>query len=155
MSHVLKILNNKGISLVEVMIAMLLTGIAVISILPMQDMSLRTAGRSDLLGRAGGIMQAELERRENQIMTTFLGTPVAVGEDNLPFTVSDLGGIAGDFTFNVRTRTSVWNLQPINGIPTANSWIVNVTVTWAGGPATGITSSIIVTNQPAFRDNQN
>jgi hypothetical protein len=139
-------LNNKGISLVEVMIAMFLTAIAVISILPMQDMSLRTASRSDFLGRAAGIMQAELEERENQIMTTGIGIPVAVVPVTKRVTVSDLAAVAGDATFNVVTRTGVNSVGSVG----PDSWIVNVTVTWAGNN-NGITSSIIVTNQPNFR----
>ena len=134
-----KILNIKGISLVEVMIAMFLTMIAVISILPMQDMSLKTASRSDYLGRAAGIMQAELEARENQIM---IGT-IPASPINQAITVSGVNGAAGDATFNVVTTTSTNPLA-------ANSWLVNVRVTWTGGPANGVYSSIIVTRQSSF-----
>jgi Tfp pilus assembly protein PilV len=135
-----KILNIKGISLVEVMIAMFLTMIAVISILPMQDMSLKTASRSDYLGRAAGIMQAELEARENQIM---IGT-IPTSPINQPITVSGFSGaIDGDVTFNVVTTTGT---NPLG----ANSWLVNVRVTWTGGPANGISSSMIVTKQSRF-----
>jgi len=136
-----KILNIKGISLVEVMIAMFLTTIAVISILPMQDMSLRTASRSDYLGRAAGILQSELELRESQIMNS--ANDVTLGVVNQPsVTVSGLLGVSGDATFNIATKTSV--------NPNANnSWIVNVRVTWTGN-ATGITSSMIVTRQSRF-----
>ena len=134
-----KILNIEGISLVEVMIAMFLTMIAVISILPMQDMSLKTASRSDYLGRAAGIMQAELEARENQIM---IGT-VPASTITQPITVSGVNGAAGDATFIVVTTTSTNPLA-------ANSWLVNVRVTWTGGPANGVYSSIIVTRQSSF-----
>jgi len=137
-----KILNIKGISLVEVMIAMFLTMIAVISILPMQDMSLKTASRSDYLGRAAGIMQAELEARESQIMNS--ANAVTLGVVNQPsVTVSGLLGVSGDATFNVVTTTGT---NPLG----ANSWLVNVRVTWTGGPANGISSSMIVTRQSRF-----
>jgi len=137
-----KILNNKGISLVEVMIAMFLTTIAVISILPMQDMSLRTASRSDYLGRAAGIMQAELELRESQIMNS--ANAVTLGVFNQPsVTVSGLLGVSGDATFNVVTTIGT---NPLG----ANSWLVNVRVTWTGRPANGISNSIIVTRQSRF-----
>lgn len=135
-----KILNNKGISLVEVMIAMFLTTIAVISILPMQNMSLRTASRSDYLGRAAGIMQAELEARENQIMIGIIPASTI----NQAIKVSGVtGSIDGDATFNIVTTTSTNPLA-------ANSWLVNVRVTWTGGPANGINSGIIVTMQSRF-----
>ena len=136
---ILKLLNKKGISLVEVIIAMLLTTVAVISILPMQDMSMRTAGRSDFLGRAAGIMQAELEMREQQVMSgTIPGSPI-----NQAITVSGLGAATGDATYNVVTTTTVNSAAP------ALSWLVNVRVTWPGN-ATGIRSSIIVTMQSKF-----
>jgi Tfp pilus assembly protein PilV len=132
---------SKGISLVEVMIAMFLTTIAVISILPMQDMSLRTASRSDYLGRATGIMQAELEARENQIM---IGTIPASPIPPQTITVSGFSGaIDGDVTFNVVTTIGT---NPLG----ANSWLVNVRVTWTGRPANGISSSMIVTKQSRF-----
>ena len=136
-------LNNKGISLVEVMIAMFLTTIAVISILPMQDMSLRTAGRSDYLGRATGIMQAELEAQENQIMIgTVPATPININSQEIK--VSGVNGVIdGDVTFKVVTTTST---NPLG----TNSWLVNVRVTWTGGPANVISSSMIVTRQSRF-----
>ena len=127
----------------EALMAALLTAIAVISLLPMQDISQRTGFRSDYLGRATGIMQYELELRENQIM---IGT-IPASPINRQITVSDpingTSAAAGDATFNVVTTTSV-NLSP------ANSWLVNVRVTWTGGPANGISSSIIVTRQTRF-----
>jgi Tfp pilus assembly protein PilV len=123
------------------MIAMFLTTIAVISILPMQDMSLRTASRSDYLGRATGIMQAELEARENQIM---IGTVPASPIPPQTITVSGFSGaIDGDVTFNVVTTIGT---NPLG----ANSWLVNVRVTWTGRPANGISSSMIVTKQSRF-----
>jgi Tfp pilus assembly protein PilV len=123
------------------MIAMFLTTIAVISILPMQDMSLRTASRSDYLGRATGIMQAELEARENQIM---IGTIPASPIPPQTITVSGFSGaIDGDVTFNVVTTIGT---NPLG----ANSWLVNVRVTWTGRPANGISSSMIVTKQSRF-----
>jgi Tfp pilus assembly protein PilV len=134
-----KIFSNKGISIVEALIAAFLTAIAVISLLPMQDVSQRTGFRADYLGRAAGIMQSELELRENQIMIgTTLTSPI-----NQTITVSGQSGVTGDATFNVVTTTTA-NVSPIN------SWLVNVRVTWTGGPANGINSSIIVTRQTRF-----
>jgi Tfp pilus assembly protein PilV len=137
-----KIFSNKGISIIEALVAALLTAAAVISLLPMQDTSLRTGFRSDYLGRAVGIMQFELEHRENQLMST--GTAPA-SPINQTITVSDpINGTSvatGDATFTVVT---------IITNPSANRWVVNVTVTWTRGPANGITSSILVTRQMNF-----
>jgi Tfp pilus assembly protein PilV len=136
------IFSNKGISIVEALVAALLTACAVISLLPMQDTSIRTGFRADYLGRAVGIMQCELEHREHQLMYTGIAP---ASPFNQIITVSDpINGTSvatGDATFNVVTITTN---------PVANQWVVNVTVTWAGGPANGITSSILVTRQSKF-----
>ncbi len=127
----------------EALMAALLTAVAVISLLPMQDTSMRTGFRADYLGRATGIMQHELELRENQIM---IGT-IPASPINQQITVSDpingTSAATGDATFNVVTTTAV-------NISAANSWLVNVRVTWTGGPANGINSSIIATRQMRF-----
>jgi Tfp pilus assembly protein PilV len=140
--------RNSGISLVEVMIAMVLTAIAIISVFPMQNASTTSAGRSDFVGRAAGIMLAELEEREHLIMSvnTTATPPVTVplATVNKQVTVSDLG-VEGDVTFNVVTTTRVNPAAP------TSSWIVNVTVTWVGRINGSTSSSIIVTNQAAFR----
>ena len=126
-------------SIVEVMIAAFLTAVAVISLLPMQSTSLRTGFRADYLGRAVGIMQSELEHRENQLMCT--GTP-APGTINQTITVSDpINGTSA------ATGDAIFTVVTIITTPAANQWVVNVTVTWTGGPASGITSSIFVTRQ--------
>lgn len=141
-----KILNNKGISLIEVVVAMFLTAIAVISILPMQDMSMRTGFRSDYLGRAAGIMQAELETQEYAIMNEAIPVVVTTVPAEKDIQVSGLGaGYDGDATFTVFTSIT---LNPAATL--ANSWIVNVRVTWIGGPANGISSSIIASRQLNF-----
>ncbi len=136
-------LNSKGITIVECMIAVFLTAIAVLSLMPMQDMALRTSSRSDLLGRAQGILQTELESQEQKIMKTLSSAGVALGTTTKNVTVSGLSGIEGDANFTVVTTIS------LNGAAT-NSWIVNATVTWTANP-TGITNSLIATQQAGFQ----
>ena len=60
--------NNKGISLIEVVIALFLTTVGILALLAMQPMSWQTAAKSDFLGRAAGILQEELETTELSIM---------------------------------------------------------------------------------------
>jgi len=136
-------LNNKGITLVESMIAVFLTAIAVVSLMPMLDMALRTGSRSDYLGRAEGILQSELESQEQTIMKTTSSSSVSAGTVTKQVTVSGMTGVAGDANFTVVTTTS------LNGAST-NSWIVNVTVTWTGN-TNGITSSIVASQQTGFQ----
>lgn len=136
-------LNNKGITIVECMIAVFLTAIAVLSLMPMQDMALRTSSRSDLLGMAQGILQTQLETREQQIMKTMSSTDVTLGTTTNNVAVSGLSGIEGDANFTVVTTTS------LNG-GVANSWIINTRVSWTGNP-TGIANSLIATQQAGFQ----
>jgi Tfp pilus assembly protein PilV len=124
------------------MIAIFLTAIAVIAILPMQDMSLRTGARSDYLGRAAGIMQTELETQEYSIMN--VSNAVNEGVVTKSVTVSGLTGAAGDITFMVNTSIAV------NPVAVSNSWIINVRVTWPNGPVNGISSSIVASRQMNF-----
>ena len=130
----------KGFTLVEAMIAVFLTMIAVVSILSMQPTSWRAAGKADYMGRAAGVMQSELELRENQIM---LGT-IPASPINQTVQAGGSGDNAGDATFNITTTTTN---------PGANRWLVNVRVAWPGNCAGGtcnITSSMLVTRQSGF-----
>ena len=121
--------DSKGISLVECMIAVFLTAIAVVSLMTMQSLAWQSTGKSDYLGRASGILQRELEARENDIMR---GT--------IPGAVVNQAVTEGNITFTVVTKTSS---------PATNKWIVNVNVSWPS-KTTGIESSIIVTRQMGF-----
>lgn len=137
--------NNKGITLVESLIAVFLTAIAIIALMPMQDMSLRTGAKADYMGRASYIMQSELEAREyfimnqNNAITLAQAVPFVQG-----FTVDGvLTAVAAQRFFTVNTFIS-----PVAG--STNAWIVHVNVTWPGGPTNGIRSSIIATRHFNF-----
>ena len=56
--------NNRGITIVEVLITLFLTAVGIMALLSMQPTSWNAAGRSDFMGRAAGILQSELERNE-------------------------------------------------------------------------------------------
>lgn len=123
----------------EAMIAFFLTTIAVVSVLSMQPTAWRAAGKADYLGRAAGVMQSELELRENQIMLGNIPTP----PPNQTVTASG-GTNAGDATFNL--TTTITN-------PSTNSYLVKVNVAWKGNCAGGtcnIASSMLVTPQSGF-----
>lgn len=134
------ILNSKGFTLIEAMIAVLLTMVGAIAVLSLQPQAWMTAGKADHIGRAAGVMQTELELRENQIM---LGT-IPASPINQTFQVSGGGNHSGDATFNIITTTTN---------PGANRWLVNVRVTWPGncsGGTCNISSSMLVTRQAGF-----
>lgn len=125
----------------ESLIAIFLTGIAIVALMPMQDMSLRTASNADQMGRAAGIMQSELEKQEAFIMRA--SNEVETGEfTEDPVYLTDVSNVEGNNSYTVTTTISQ------NGTSTI-SWRVNVRVTWPGN-ANGIRNSIIVTRQMGF-----
>ncbi len=133
------ICNKKGLGLLEVVIAMFLTVVAVLAIFSLVSPAWRTAARSDYLGRASGILYEQLMRQEARLMNPCC--PVTTG--TLPATVVYSSGQtaaqSGDAQFNV--ATTIKNLA-------ANVWIVTVRVAWAGH--TGISESLVVTRQQGF-----
>lgn len=127
--------------MIEVMIAMFITAIAVTSVFSMLPLSWQTAGKSDYLGRAAGILQMELEMREGQILRNNIpaaGTTTRTVQVSDPSTPS--AGIRGDVNITVRTTISA---------RVGNSWLVVVNVSWPKNPQ-GLTNSLIATSQMYF-----
>ena len=97
--------NKKGITLIEVMVSLILITVGIMSLLTLLPSGIRLAGTSDLLGRAAGILQAELNMNEILIMNeNNTVTPIALG--SAPKTVYGSGkGIpqAGDISYTVQT----------------------------------------------------
>jgi len=116
--------------LVESLVAVMLTGIAILGLLSMQPLAFQSAGKADSMTRAAGIMQRELEMIEGSIMS---GT-IPANKTNVPETM-------GNASYTINTTITQ---------PTAiNSWLVRVRVIWPGNP-NGLRSSIIVTRQMGF-----
>jgi Tfp pilus assembly protein PilV len=136
--------NNRGITLIESMIAMLLTMIAILALAPMQDTSLRSVLRADYLGRAAGIMQSELELREYQVMSGYIPATIGASTIHQSVTVSGEAGVTGDATFVITTI-----IAESNPVTNPRSWIINVQVTWLSN-STGMKSSILATQQEGF-----
>ena len=138
------ICSKKGISMIEVLISMVLISFGVLSLLTLLPSGWRMAGTSDMLGRAAGILQAELERNEILIMneknpvTSTEGPPTpqpvySSGEDTPQ---------PGDIQYLVTTQ-----IQDLGG--GSGPWRVRVRVTWPGN-TTGVSESVIVTRQMFF-----
>ena len=131
--------NNRGIGLVEVIIAIFLTTVGVLAVLSLQPAAWKTATRSDYMGRAAGILQSQLETREVFIMNCCNNVAVGTFTNNV-LTSGEAASQPGDATFTVTTTiTSV----------AANVWRVTIRVAWAGH--SGITESLIVTRQQRFQ----
>jgi len=146
---------SKGITIVEVMVAVFLTVTAILAIFALQSPAWRQTARADYLGRATEIMHKQLESTEAYLMnpcntgavaTNGIPAIPAVGASaSSTYTVyaSGLGAaIQGDASYTVATtiaRTSI------------NDFRVTVTITWPPLNATGITQTIFVSRQVYFK----
>lgn len=131
--------SNRGISLVEVVIAIFLTTVGVLAVLSLQPSAWKTATRSDYMGRAAGIMQKELETREAFIMNVCNTVTTGTFTSNI-LVSGETAAQPGDATFTV--TTTITNIA-------VNVWRVDVRVAWAGH--TGIIESLVVTRQQNFQ----
>lgn len=133
--------NNRGISIVEVLIAVFITAIGIIAVMSMQPMSWQTATKSDLLGRSASILHKELEEIELTIMNVNSGA-VATGTTNSTTYASGQASSQGYGDAKYAVQTNIKD----NG---DGSWTVRVDVTDPDNKT--ISESIIVTRQEGFR----
>lgn len=132
--------NNRGVGLLEVVIAVFLTVIGVLAIFSLQAPAWRTAARADYLGRAAEILQRQMETTEAFVMNSC--NAVTAGTTTTSVVTSGMGtAVKGDTTYNV--STTITNAG-------TNVWRVTVTVTWPIN-TTGITGNLIVARQEFFR----
>lgn len=135
MLHIIR--NKRGISIIEMMVAVVITMIGVLSILMLQSSSWKTVARSDYLGRASEILAGELQRREMLIMNPRFFVETGTTMANVTAS-SEAAAVEGDATYSVRTTTQ--NIGP-------ETWRVTVTVTWPPLNSRGITENMVVTRQ--------
>jgi Tfp pilus assembly protein PilV len=137
--------NDKGISLIEVLIAIFLTSIGILSLLSLQPSAWNLSMKSDFLGRAGSILHSELEANEILLMNPNYPNPCSANNPiTLTKTVNPSGqstAQAGDLTFTVQTGIQD-NLN--------STWSVRVRVSWQGNNA-GVSETRVITRQESFR----
>jgi len=133
--------NNRAFTLIEVVIAIFITTVAVLSIAALMSPAWRTASRSDFTGRAANILHDRLQQEEARIMNPC--NAVAEGITG-PVAIFASGGTAskpsGDVAFSITTTIT---------LEATNVWRVTVRVAWPGNA--GISESLIVTRQDAYR----
>jgi len=136
---------NRGIGLIEVVIALFLLSVGVLSILSLQPSSWNLSGKADSLSRGGGILRSELEANEILLMNPNLPNPCIAANPQVAtrnvFSSNEAAPQSGDFTFTVQT-TIRDNLD--------GTWSLRVSVTWPANN-TGISESRVVTRQEPFR----
>ena len=136
------ICSKRGFSLIEAMIAMFVTMVAVMAIFSLVTPAWRTAAQSDAMGRAAHILYDQLQREEIFIISPCNTVTTGVRP---PVTVYASGGttplVTADIPFSVATTiTSV----------DSSTWRVEVTVTWDNGRRS-VTDGISVTQQGTFK----
>jgi len=132
--------DNRGFTLIEVVIAMFVTVVAVLGILALVSPAWRTAARSDYLGRASGILYEQLVTQEAWILNPCNAVTTGTTGPTAVFASGQATVQPGDVQFNVTTT--------ITNIGT-DVWSVNVLVAWTGHP--GISDTLVVTRQEGFR----
>ena len=140
--------NKKGISLIEVSIALFLLSLGVLGLISLQPSAWRLSGKSDYLGRASGILLAQLQAAEAKIMNPNISLPA--GTSTATATVYAGGqstAKTGDVAFTVTTTTEDPGVVGMG----SNIWRVTVQVTWPGSTAQGIKESLTVARQESFR----
>lgn len=136
--------NNRGITLIESVIAILLVSIGLLGLLSMQPSAWRAITRTDHVGRAAMVLNKELTDRELAIMNCC--NAVVTGEVSRTLYASGQAAAqSGDIGFNVKTATNLVD---------TNLWSVTVTVS-VPPPNTmdirEIKESIVVGWQDSFR----
>jgi len=135
--------NNRGITIVEVLITLFLTAVGILALLSMQPTAWNAAGRSDFMGRAAGILQSELERNELMIMNPNNAVTTGVLPVKNVYASSQSSAQSGDVPFTVNTT-----VLPLG--TATNAWTVAIQVTWPGN-ARGVRETAIVSRQEYFR----
>src|SRR5512135_3489207 len=132
--------NEKGVTIIEVVLTLFLTAVGIMALLSMQPISWQTGGRSDFMGRAAGVLQSELERNEIRIMNP--ANTVSTGTTTRTVYPSGAATLQrGDIAYTVATTVSSL---------ATNAWRVDVRVTWPGNTQ-GIAESLTVTRQETYR----
>ena len=137
--------NKKGISMIEVALAIFILMIGIVGVISIQSQSWRTTMTSDYQGRAAQILSKELEDKQAQIMNCCLALPASDPPGGR--TVFSSGGTSSvsgtvlDVPFTVQTAVT----QIATGV-----WNVTAQVTWTGNTS-GISETRTVMVQESFR----
>ncbi len=134
--------NNKGLTLVETIMAVFLVSIGIMALLALQPTSWKMAGKSDYLGRAAGILTQELESTQAIIMNRCENVPESEVAPHPVLTSGESTKHAGDATFMVQTT--------IDTLTANRVWRVTVRVTWPPINRKGITENLVVTRQDRY-----
>ena len=125
--------DQRGITLIEVIIAMAIISICILGLLAMQPQSWKMVAKADYLNRAAGILNDELEKAELSILNPEYD-PTSVVQSERPVSV-------GNLNYSVQTT--------IDGSGSL-FYSVTVHVKWLGN-SSGISGCRRITRQEPFR----
>jgi len=135
---------EKGISMVEVLIAIFLTAVGVLALLALQPTGWRTMAKADYMGRAAGILFNTLEDTQNKILNPCYSVTVGTTTNDSVYPSGQSTLQSGDVKYNVTTTISQDGANP-------RSFLVTVTVTWPPINMRGVSASMTVRRQDAFK----
>jgi len=127
--------------MIEVLIALFLVSVGILVLITLQPAAIRLSGKSDYLGRASGILAAQLQAMEAKIINP--NNTLPAGGSSTVYASGQGAAKQGDVEFTVNTTVTNLAANP----PT---YRVNVHVTWPGN-ATGVRESMIVVQQQSFK----
>lgn len=134
--------NNKGVSLIEVLISIFILAIGILGVLAVFPQGWMSSMKSDLLGRGAEILHKEMETRQAFIMNPCNSITIGTTSKTV-YPSGQTSAQSGDAPFTVSTE--------VNSIAGQTSiWRITVTVTWPGNSA-GITESIDVTRDENYK----
>jgi len=135
--------NEKGISLVEAIVSLMLLSIGLLAVFSLQPLALKTSAKADYYGRAVMVLNRELTTQEAWIMNPCNTVTVGTASNTI-YSSYQSAAQNGDIAFTVSTNTSLV-------ANTTNRWEVTVTVSWPPVNSKGITDHLMVTPQENFR----
>jgi len=134
--------NKKGISLVEVCVAVFLLSVGVLALITLQPSAWRLSGKSDYLGRASGILAAQLQAMEAQIMNAATIPSAGFASNPAVYPGGQSTAKPGDVPFTVETT-----IEDPAGTGQPGIWRVTVRVRWPGTTMQAIQASLLVSPQ--------
>ena len=139
--------NEKGISLIEVLISLFLLLVGVLGLISLQPMAWRLSGTSDYMSRAANTLSKELQIYEARIMNPNITIPV----DPITKIWSTGYEIKASGQGTAKTGDAVFNVQTIiTDLDGGRSYRLAVRVSWTANPG-GISESLLVTRNESYR----
>ena len=128
--------------MVEVLIAIMLISVGLITLASLQDTGWRSMAKSDYVGRAAGILHDTLERYYVTIANPSNAVSIGTQAEEEVTTSGRSTPIRGDVTYTVKAIITQTNAEP-------QTFLVTVNVAWPGS-SKGISESVEVSRQESY-----